>query len=271
MSQTLREKIKQRIQEFGIEPKRSLGQNFLVSDSVVEKIIKSADLSKYSLAVEIGPGLGALTDELIHSQTELILFELDKKFCKYWKDQGQNLIEGDALKHDWKSFPWDKGPVVLISNLPYQISSRLVVELSLISPCFDRMVLMFQKEVAQRLIAEESTEDYGLLTVVAQIFWSLHFVLEAGAVDFMPKPNVASRVIRFDKKEVDPKIRSKEFLNFLKICFANRRKKMLPKLTSYQPKPALVESFKQLGLDEGVRAEKLSPEQFIELYLALKK
>ena len=272
MSQTVREKIVSRMREFGIEPKRSLGQNFLVSDSVVGKIIKGAQLDKYSQIVEIGPGIGALTDDLIDAKKDLTLFELDTKFSEYWRNRGQKLIEGDALKHDWKSYSWNKGPTVLVSNLPYQISSRLVVELSMMNPSFDRMVLMFQKEVAQRLLAEPSTPDYGFLTVVAQSFWNIYHLLEAGAVDFLPKPNVASRVAVFTRKDaVDPRICDNSYLSFVKCSFENRRKKLLPKLKNYQSKEELLLTFFNLGLEEGVRAEILSPTQFIELYLSIKK
>lgn len=272
MSQTVREKIKARMSEFGIEPKRSLGQNFLVSDSVVEKIIKGAQLDKYKQVVEIGPGLGALTDHLIDSKKDLTLFELDKKFSEYWRNRGQNLIEGDALKYPWEEYSWSKGPSVLISNLPYQISSRVVVELSIMASSFDRMVLMFQKEVAQRLMAEPGTPDYGLLTVVAQVYWDVYLLLEAGSVDFLPKPNVASRVVVFTRKDnINKDLCTKDFLNFVKSAFVNRRKKLLPKLQAYQDKAQLLKTFEGLGFDEGVRAEKLSPRQFIELYLSIKK
>ncbi|MCJ8276454.1 MAG: 16S rRNA (adenine(1518)-N(6)/adenine(1519)-N(6))-dimethyltransferase RsmA, partial [Bdellovibrionales bacterium] len=235
MRENLKEKIKRRTTELGIEPKRSLGQNFLVSDSVVDRIIQNAVLKDFDHIVEIGPGLGSLTDRLIVAEKKLSLFELDSKFAQYWRDQGQNVIEGDALKNNWSGFPWENNKTILMSNLPYQISSRLVVELSLIHPCFDRMVLMFQKEVGQRLLAEPATEDYGLLTVIAQTFWNLRHILEAGAVDFMPKPNVASRVVRFDRKEVDIQLRNPSFLKFVKVSFEQRRKKLLPKLKSYQP------------------------------------
>lgn len=273
MSQTLKQKILSRMSLLDIEPKRSLGQNFLVSDSVVERIITGADPGSYDFIYEIGPGLGALTDHLKSQSKRITLIELDKTFAKYWREQSTLVEEIDALRYPWADVDWAAGKHLLVSNLPYQISSRLVVDLSLQEPCFDRMVLMFQKEVAQRIVAEPSTAQYGLLTVVAQIFWNVHLLLEAGAIDFMPKPKVASRVLVFNRKqeEIFSKLEAQSFLKFLKLCFANRRKKLLPKLTSYQSKDQLLELFRSLNLAEDVRAEKLGPDQFIELYLGLKK
>lgn len=268
MSETLKQKILTRMSLLDIQPKRSLGQNFLVSDNVVNKIIEAADASQFEKVYEIGPGLGTLTDDLKEQSKSFQVVELDQKFAKYWRDQGVDVDEVDALKKDWS---FSGGSHLLVSNLPYQISSRIVVDMSLQNPSFNRMVLMFQKEVAQRIVAESSTAQYGLLSVVAQVFWNVRLLLEAGAVDFMPKPNVASRVLVFDRKKEAPNIGdSRAFLQFLKACFANRRKKLLPKLTSFQPKPNLVTTFADLGFDEGVRAEKLSPEDFIKLYSHLK-
>ncbi len=272
MSETLKQKILSRMEELGIQPKRSLGQNFLVSSNVVNKIVEASEPEKFYKVFEIGPGLGALTDDLKEKNSNLTLIEYDRTFAEFWRSQGLDVNELDALKMQWQEMAWDEGSYLLVSNLPYQISSRLVVDLSTQNPSFERMTLMFQKEVAQRIQAQAGTAEYGLLTVVAQVAWRIRLVLEAGAVDFMPKPNVASRVLLFDRRE--PRLEGADypsFLKFLKICFQNRRKKLLPKLTGYQKKPTLKEIFTIAGLNEDVRAEKLEPEQFLLLYFALKK
>ena len=269
---SLRDKIIERMELLGIEPKRSLGQNFLISEVVVDRILAAAKPEDFKKTIEIGPGLGALTDLLSEKSKALELIELDKTFAQFWREQGHKVTEVDALKYSWSELLDTQAPYLLVSNLPYQISSRLVVDLSLISKSFHRMVLMFQKEVGQRLLASEGSEDYGLLTVVAQCFWKIHLVTEAGAVDFMPKPNVASRVLIFDRKANIPlEIFGKDFLNFLKTSFASRRKKLLPKLVGYQQKDQLIQIFEDLNLSVDIRCEKLSPEDFIALYLALKK
>lgn len=255
----------------GIEPKRSLGQNFLVSDGVVDKIIQASSPKEFDFVYEIGPGLGALTDHLLEQNSALTLIELDKVFAEFWRKQSVEVQEVDALKFDWSTPSWDKGSHLLVSNLPYQISSRLLVELSLRDPSFDRMVLMFQKEVAQRIVAEPSTAQYGLLSVVSQLFWKPRLLLEAGAIDFMPKPKVASRVMVFDRRPNAFEFSDHGFFKFLKCSFANRRKKLLPKLTDYRSKQDLLKVFSELQLAEDIRAERLSPKDFIALYLSLKK
>ncbi len=270
MSGGLKQKIRQRMDELGIEPKRSLGQNFLISEGVVKRIIEAAEVKNYSEVFEIGPGLGALTDFIIEEAANLHLVELDQSFAEYWRGRSQTVIEIDALKHQWVPLKSSKRRL-LISNLPYQISSRLVVDFSKNPAIFNRMILMFQKEVAQRIQAKTSSADYGLLSVVAQSYWSIEKVTEAGAIDFFPKPKVASRVLKFDHKPIlDSNISDQEYLAFLKLSFANRRKILLPKLSSLASKDKLKAVFEDQSLDLKVRAENLSAEQFRDLYRALK-
>lgn len=271
MTQTLKQKIVARMSALDVTPKKSLGQNFLVSDNVVERIVAAAEPQRFASVVEIGPGLGALTDLLKDQSKDFVVFELDREFANFWRNQGLQVHEVDALRYHWQQFPWNQGEALLVSNLPYQISSRLVVEFSILPEGFTRMVLMFQKEVAQRIVAKPSTAQYGLLSVIAQIFWDIDMILEAGTVDFMPKPKVASRVLRFQHREAAVTIRCKEFLTFVKLAFANRRKKLLPKLVSFKSKEDLKKIFTQLGFSEDLRAENLKPQQFIDLYLSIKR
>lgn len=271
MNETLKSKILNRMDELGVQPKRSLGQNFLVSDDVVKKIIQAAEASQFDETFEIGPGLGALTDFLAQQSQNLRLVELDKKFAQYWRDQGLEVIEQDALRHSWGDLLKDSKHRLLVSNLPYQISSRIVVDFSVEFPVFRRMVLMFQKEVAQRIQAPEGSGDYGLLSVVAQTYWKIRKVSEAGTVDFLPKPNVASRVLCFDRKENRASdLNHQDYLKFLKLCFANRRKVLLPKLKGLAPVEKLSSIFDELGIAEKARVEALSPESLQALYRALK-
>ena len=230
MNQSLKDKILGRLEEFEKSPKRSLGQNFLVSELVVEKIVRASEPENYDLCLEVGPGLGSLTDLLKTKAKKLQLVELDQELAEFWKAQGLTVHQGDALEFPWQDHLTENS--VLVSNLPYQISSRLVVDLSTSVKRPKKMVLMFQKEVAQRMRTEESSADYGLITVIAQTFWHVRLVLEAGSVDFHPKPRVASRVLSFDYKE-SPVKDPMAFLSFLKVAFQNRRKKLAPKLKGY--------------------------------------
>lgn len=271
MKKSLRQKTLDRQVELGIQPKRSLGQNFLISDAVVAKMLQTTPLAEFDHVVEIGPGLGALTDCLIDPSQQLTLIEYDKMFANFWREKGLSVIEKDALQVDWQGFDFNQ-KLLLISNLPYQISSRLVVELSIAENTFSEMILMFQKEVAQRFVARPKTADFGLLSVVGQSFWDIQFVLEAGSVDFMPKPKVASRVLHFKRRpSLEDLFDKRGFLSFLKLCFANPRKKLQPKLFSFLGKKQLSELFEQLDMGQDCRVAELSVVQLQRLYLSVKQ
>jgi len=282
-----RERILERLRELGAEPKRSLGQNFLISDFVVEKILAAARAFPFSQIVEVGPGLGALTEDLLSMGEAITLLELDRKFVDYWKSRAQTsahpiqVMEGDALQMDWKSLalPAD---TLFVSNLPYQISSSLVIERCLEPAGITRMILMFQKEVAQRLNAKPRTPEYGLLTVMAQTFWDLSTVVDAGPQSFYPPPNVSSRVVMFRLRtgvEITHDSRL-SFLRFVKAAFSHRRKLMAKNLlgsfyssVAHHDEAALqLEAvFKAQGLLSTARAEELDPKAFVRLYLAAKE
>jgi 16S rRNA (adenine1518-N6/adenine1519-N6)-dimethyltransferase len=255
----------ERMSLLGIMPKRSLGQNFLVSEGVVQKIIESVKITNGEL-IEIGPGLGALTDRLRELGRPFKAIELDKKFVEYWTALGLEVIEADALKVNWKDVI--KTPSVLVSNLPYQISSRLIIDLSFVNLPLQKMVFMFQKEVAERIVAAPRSEDYGMLSVVAQIFWRMDKVTNAGTHDFMPPPNVTSRVLEFVPRAQVPD-RDEKLLSFIKLAFAKRRKFLTNNLESSYDREKLVGALEELGHGAKARAEELSPQQFVELFKRL--
>lgn len=263
-----RERLQNVLNETGLQAKRSLGQNFLVSDHVIEKIIERARSFAPSSLIEIGPGPGALT-HFLKDMAPLRLIELDRTMAAYWREKGLEVLEEDALKTDWNSLIADG--TVLVSNLPYQISSSLVIERSLDDKPLKGMVLMFQKEVAQRIRAAAGTADYGLLTVISQTFWTVDTVAEAGPRDFTPAPRVASRVLAFAPKELPAGLNREKFLGFVKAAFSQRRKLMKSNLSGWLhgrqvPLPVLLERMGAMGFKETARAEELSPARFLELY-----
>ncbi|WII73602.1 16S rRNA (adenine(1518)-N(6)/adenine(1519)-N(6))-dimethyltransferase RsmA [Bdellovibrio sp. 22V] len=268
MSQA-RERLEKTLQELGILAKKSLGQNFLVSDKVIERIIMQVKEFAPEQLVEVGPGPGALTYFLRQMNLPLQLIELDREIAAYWREQGLPVIEEDALRLDWSQFYSDK-KLVFVSNLPYQISSSIVIERSLEENGPQHMVLMFQKEVAQRIRAAAKTEHYGLLSVIAQTFWKTEMVTEAGPRDFLPAPKVASRVLAFSKIPSEVKNRQ-AFLTFVKAGFAQRRKLLKSNLSGLLHQKKLTEEqligwLAELGFKETARAEELSPQQFVKLY-----
>lgn len=268
MSQS-RERLEQTLQELGILAKKSLGQNFLVSDLVIERIINQVKQFQPEVLIEVGPGPGALTYFLRQMNVPLTLIELDRVIAAYWREQGLPVIEEDALRLDWSQFYSDK-KVVFVSNLPYQISSSIVIDRSLEDQGVEHMVLMFQKEVAQRIRAPAKSEHYGLLSVIAQTFWKTEMVTEAGPRDFSPPPRVASRVLCFTRLQSDVKNRE-AFLKFVKAGFAQRRKLLKSNLSGLLNQKKLTEEqligwLAEMGFKETARAEELSPAQFVRLY-----
>ncbi|MFK8138858.1 MAG: 16S rRNA (adenine(1518)-N(6)/adenine(1519)-N(6))-dimethyltransferase RsmA [Bdellovibrionales bacterium] len=260
--------LKKRLKEIDSSPQKAMGQNFLVSSHVISSIIEAAREEFVSELIEIGPGLGALTDELIKIKSDLRAIEFDKKLVTYWEDRGLSVISGDALKINWNelSLPAE---TLLVSNLPYQISSSIVIDRSIYSPEISGMVLMFQKEVAQRILAGKSTKENGLLTIVAQTFWDISKVVDAGPKEFYPPPKIASRVLKFKRKPIviDD---GKKYLSFVKTAFVQRRKKLTKNLSALGfDKVKLKEHLEGIGFKEDVRAEHLDSDDFVKLFNSL--
>lgn len=265
-----KQKIFARLQELGAEPKRSLGQNFLISERAITQIIGAAQRLNPKNMVEIGPGLGSLTESLIELGVPFQVVELDRTFVEYWKSRSVKVTEADALKLNWRQLNLESG-TLLISNLPYQISSSLVIERSLEPAGITQMILMFQKEVAQRLLAKARTEEYGLLTVIAQTFWKMSNLIEVAPREFYPAPNVASRVVTFDwaNRELPTNGNAQEFLKLVKAAFAHRRKLMLKNLSGSWgglQSESWGKIFESTGLGAQARAEELDPPTFLRLY-----
>lgn len=265
-----RDRLQAVLAETGHLAKKSLGQNFLVSDLVIGRILDEVKRRQPARLIEIGPGPGALTDGLFALKIPLTVIELDRTMAERWRSKGLDVIEDDALKIDWR--PLVSVPkTVLVSNLPYQISSSIVIDRSLDAEGVEGMVLMFQKEVAQRIRASASDEAYGLLSVIAQNFWTLSTVVDAGPKDFSPSPKVASRVLAFTRRSDAGDFDRLRFLKFVKASFAQRRKLLKSNLAGWMKdrgaEPAkLLAKLEAFGLKETARAEELSPARFRELY-----
>lgn len=259
---TQKEKILARMQELGASAKRSLGQNFLIDSHVIEKIVAQAHSFNSSLIIEVGPGLGSLTEYL--DAERLLLIELDSKFAEYWQSQGLSVIEADALKLNWRELPTEGKEYILVSNLPYQISARLVVELS-ITGGPKAMVLMFQKEVTDRILSQPQSKDYGYLSVMAQAYWDIKRLCSVSAQCFHPRPNVESAVLTFTDKNVD-RTHAHRFSEFVKQAFTERRKKLINKLKRFDQKQNWSSQLEALGFNENVRAEELAVADFKKLF-----
>jgi 16S rRNA (adenine1518-N6/adenine1519-N6)-dimethyltransferase len=276
---TLKSLILSRLESNGATPKRSLGQNFLIDEHVVAKIIGAVKASPGEMIIEVGPGLGSLTESLCKMERPLVLIELDRQFADYWRERGQKMIEGDALQIEWDSLTLSP-KTILVSNLPYQISSSLVIDRCFGPPELKTMILMFQKEVAQRITASPRKKNYGMLSVMCQTFWDITSVCEAGPRCFFPSPKIASQVLKFTRKDTSggpsDVANSQSFLNFVKTAFSYRRKVIWKNLNiEYQKYGMKSEDAillgESLGLGRFARAEELSPLQFWNLHIEMGK
>lgn len=267
-------RLKSKLSEFPFDFKKSLGQNFLVSDHVIDKILRQAKALNFKSMIEVGPGLGSLTDGLKQMTDDLTLIELDRRLAEYWQGQGLEVIEADALQWDWSKLE-NKNDILLVSNLPYQISSSIVIDRCAGPQSLRWMVLMFQREVAQRLVAPASSPHYGLLSVMAQLHFNIKKVVDAAPRDFQPAPKVASRVLFFERKSKLP-VETSKVLKLLKQGFAQRRKKLVNNLKSLLASVGkdagdVEEWLFAQGLTKNARAEELSPEQWLSLCMWIEK
>ena len=262
--------LKQRLNEMRLSPKRAFGQNFLVSPRVIAAIVEAVKTRPHADLVEVGPGLGALTEPLIAAGLKPHLIEFDADLVEYWQTRDLEVTAADALKLDWNTLAL-KPKSLLVSNLPYNISTSLIVDRCFGPLALDNLILMFQREVAERLVAKPRGKDYGLLSVVTQLHFEMKKVVDASPRDFYPAPRVSSRVLSFARRP-DPGL-GLPFLKFAKGAFAFRRKFLLKNLRAVVDKSkydAMPKALAELGFNEKARAEELTPEHFASLFRALR-
>ena len=251
--------LKIKLQELDIRPNKRLGQNFLINESLALGIAKKVQESPAPW-LEVGPGLGALTEFFDSKKAQTILIEKDKKLASYWEEKGFKVFCEDALRFDWNQA---QTPFTLFGNLPFQIAGSLVLEMSLRQNSLSKMIFMMQKEVAVRVLARSHSKDYGLLSVIAQTFWTPKRLFSVGKRDFYPAPKVSAWVLEFSPKPLS--LSPASFLKFVKMTFAHRRKKLIKQL----PKEFFADwevFFLKQKWDFNLRAEELSPPQFLALY-----
>ena len=259
-----KKQVQQFLKKRNLHPIKKLGQNFLINQQAIQKIVMR--VQKYSPPfIEVGPGLGALTNHFTKKK-DVILVERDKKIAAYWKEQAYFVLSADVLKLEWlTAFP---KKFTLFGNLPYEIASSLIIKSCLHQEQITRMVFMMQKEVAQRVTAQPHNKNYGLLSVMAQTFWKLSLVSHVSKTYFYPVPKVDGSILEFKPKQKISDLDSKSFLKFVKQCFSFKRK-MLFKQIKYDSVEKVKKIFRALGILETCRAEELSSQQFVKLYLQI--
>ena len=247
------------LKEKNFQPVKKLGQNFLVNPGLIQAIVKNVQ-NKPAPFVEIGPGLGALTRHF--EKKDILLIEKDKKLANYWSQQNWTVFCEDALKFNWSCLP---KKFTLFGNLPYEIASSLIVKMSIEQKQVSNMFFLVQKEVGERVKATTSSKNYGLLSVIAQNFWTISILFSVPSTDFYPVPKVDGQFLEFKLKKFNPLVSAPLFLSFVKHCFQFKRKMLFKQLDISSPKDIL----ESLGLPSTCRAENLNPQMFLQLYMKI--
>jgi len=269
------------MKKYGISANKSLGQNFLISDEVVSSIVKSAEISKNDLVIEIGPGLGTLTKELLENAGKVICIELDKNMITILNDRFSlfsnfRLINDDVLKVDLKSLISEEkeinnlSSVKIVANLPYYITTPIIMKLLEEHLDIDTITVMIQKEVADRLTAVPGNKNSGAITYSVYYYAKPEKIIDVPNDSFIPEPEVTSSVIKLTLRDSAPvQVENEDVLfKLIKASFMQRRKTLINSLSNsnlFSSKDEIKDILTKLNLDEKVRGENLSLQDFANI------
>jgi len=259
------------LKKYELSPNKKLGQNFLIDENVVRKIILFSQTEGKEV-IEIGAGPGTLTIYLAKTAQKVFAVEIDKKILNVLKEVCQNLsnvqiVNSDFLELNVKNLT--KGnKIYVVGNLPYYVTSQILFKLFEERECIEKFTIMVQKEVAQRLLAKPGTKEYGNLTVAMNFYCEIEDYFYVSKNVFYPKPEVDSTVLRARFKIEKPNIDEKKFFKIVHACFSTRRKTILNALSNHFDigKDKLKRIINMAEVDENLRAEDLSLDDYIRLY-----
>lgn len=278
---TILEETKFIMNQYHIKANKALGQNFLINEEVIKTIVDSSQIKQEDLVIEIGPGLGTLTKYLLEKAGKVVCVELDKKMLRILEDrfsiyQNFELINQDVLKVDLKHLIQRKKKntniksVKIVANLPYYITTPIIMKLLEEELPLESITVMIQKEVADRLIAIPGERETGSITYSVYYYAEAQGILEVPNASFIPEPEVTSKVIKLNIRKIPPvKVEKKEIMfRIIKCAFMQRRKTLLNALVNtnvFRNKEEGVEILKKLNLNINIRPEKLSLEDYANI------
>ena len=274
-------RTKEILNKYGFSFKKSLGQNFLIDPNILRNIVSHANLTKDSGAIEVGPGIGALTEHLARAAKKVVSFEIDQRLLPVLEDtlspyDNVKIVHSDILKADVEKVIKEEmtgiEDIMVVANLPYYVTTPILLKLLNDRLPIRGFVVMMQKEVADRITAKPGTKEYGSLSIAIQYYVTAEVAMVVPKTVFMPQPNVDSAVIRLIKHDEPPvKVIDEDFLfEVTRASFAQRRKTILNNLQSGLPdgkekKDKILEALEKCNIDPKRRGETLSIVEFGKL------
>lgn len=278
-------RTKEILSKYGFSFKKSLGQNFLIDPNILRNITEYAGLSEKTAAIEIGPGIGALTEHLARTSGKVVAFEIDQRLIPILDDTlspyknvkiiNEDILEADVeaiINKEFEGFE----DIMVVANLPYYVTTPIILKLLMERLPIRGICVMLQKEVGDRISAQSGTKAYGSLSIAIQYYTEAEMVMTVPKTVFMPQPNVDSAVIRLTKREKPPvEVISEDFFfTVTRSSFAQRRKTILNNLSSQLPqgkekKDMILEALSAAGIEPTRRGETLSIQEFGRLSDAL--
>lgn len=275
------------LERHGFTFKKSFGQNFLTDTNILQKIVDTAEIDKNVNVIEIGPGIGALTEFLTENAAEVMAFEIDERLVPILEDtlrdhDNVKVINEDVLKADLqtrvKEFENPNLPIKVVANLPYYITTPILMHLIESKIPFEEFVVMMQKEVADRISAEPNTKAYGSLSIAVQYYMTAKVAFVVPRTVFVPAPNVDSAILKMTRRK-QPLVEVKDedfFFRVSKASFVHRRKTLWNNLTSHfgkseEVKNKLEQALENAAIKPSIRGEALSISDFARLSDALRE
>lgn len=275
------ENPKKILKKYDLHVVKKFGQNFLINNNIIDKIVKTSNFKDEDGIVEIGAGIGHLTNKLLSTAQKVVTIEIDKKLIPVLEKElneykNLKIINDDFLNLDLKKIINEEfainQKIHVIANLPYYITSQIVLKLLENIELFDSFTLMMQKEVAQRFCAKPKTKVYNNLSVMCQFYCDVKFFFDVSPNNFTPIPNVTSSVVYF---KVNPKFQLDEpqlFWKFVRSCFVNKRKTLVNNLGIYlNSKEKAVNLINDLSWSLTIRSEELTFSMFYQLFTIINK
>ena len=261
------------VKKYNFKFSKSLGQNFLIDESVLTDIVEGAEVNSEDLVIEIGPGVGSLTAKLLCKAKRVVSIELDNDLIpiletELGEEPNFTLIHNDALKVDFNEIIGDEESVKLVANLPYYVTTPIIARLLKEDYKFKSLTIMIQKEVAERIDAEPNCKEYGALSLMVQYYCNTKIIRRVSPSCFIPRPKVDSIVIRLDKLS-KPRVNVKDeklMFDIIRNSFNMRRKTLWNGVKFLGlSKESLENAFEKAGIDPKRRGETLSLQEFAKL------